>query len=234
MSDIQINSYDGLIKVLCDGKFTMVKPEYVKSLLNFSKYLNNVEGDIMECGVWRGGTSIFLSYLFPNRNIWICDSFCGFQPKEENKYECSYERHTPEFIAGADGAIGVSLPEVKGNFARFGLEEQPRIKFLEGFVKNTLPTAGVEKLALLRIDVDGYSATLEVLDEMYHKVQKGGYIVFDDSCLFECWEAIKFFLERENLPEYIIHPLKNELLDIHTRHTEDESGFPTGCYIIKQ
>lgn len=232
--DKQINSYNELAKILCDGKFTMVRQEYVESLMEFARYLHNVEGDIMECGVWRGGTSIFLSYLFPNRNIWVCDSFCGFQPKSENKYHCLYERHTPEFVAGADGKIGVSLEEVKRNFEKFNLNDQPRIKFLEGFVKNTLPNAGVDKLALLRIDVDGYSATLEVLDEMYHKVSKGGYIIFDDSCLFECWDAIKFFLERENLPGYINHPLHNYSLDINTRHTDDESGFPTGCYIIKQ
>ena len=230
----QINSFEDLINTLYNDRITMVRPEYIQSLRMYAQNLTHVEGDIMECGVWRGGTSIFLSHLFPDRNIWVCDSFCGFQPKEKNIYECEYERHTPEFTEGASGLIGVSLEEVKRNFSNFGLENQPRIKFLEGFVQDTLPTSGVEKLALLRIDVDGYSATLEVLDNMYDKVQKGGYIVFDDSCLFECWDAIKFFLNRENLPEYINHPLLPQQLNIHYRYTEDESGFPTGCYIIKQ
>jgi hypothetical protein len=104
---------------------------------------------------------------------------------------------------------------------------------LKGFVKDTLPTSGIEKIALLRIDVDAYSATLETLEELYDKVQPGGYIVFDDSCLYETLDAIKVFFKQRNLPKFINHPVTGQPLDINKKHTDDNSGLPAGCYIIK-
>jgi hypothetical protein len=76
-------------------------------------------------------------------------------------------------------------------------------------------------------------ATLETLEELYDKVQPGGYIIFDDSCLYETLDAIKTFFKQRNLPEFINHPVTDQPLDINVRHTNDDSGLPAGCYIIK-
>ena len=84
-----------------------------------------------------------------------------------------------DFTHGAKGPLAISLKEVQDNFKRFGLEGE-RIKYLKGFVNETLPTSGIEKISLLRVDVDAYSATLDVLNNLYSKVQPGGYIIFDD------------------------------------------------------
>lgn len=229
-----ITTYEELIDDLYSNNVTMVHPSFINSILNFYPNISKVEGDILECGVWKGGVSIFLSHLFNDRNIWVSDSYQGFQPLSHAAYEYDKERHTPEYTHCANGPIGISLEEVKANFEKYGLGNEERIKFLKGFVKDTLPTSGIEKLALLRIDVDAYSATLEVLNEMYDKVQPGGYIIFDDSCLYEVIDALKVFFKQKNLEEYIFHPLTNEKLNLHLKYTNDDSGFPTGCYIIKQ
>lgn len=229
-----ITSYDELINNIIEDKITMIwKEMFEMSLRHFDK-INNVEGDIVECGVWRGGYSIFLSHLFSDKNVWVCDSFEGFQPLNSAKYDFKGERHTPEFSHGACGPLSISLEEVKANFAMYGLKDDPRIKYLKGFVKDTLPTSGIEKISLLRVDVDAYSATLEVLDELYYKVQPGGYIIFDDANLVESFEAIKFFLKRENLPLELTNPYTDQVYSLNAPVCKSDSGFEAGSYIIKK
>jgi hypothetical protein len=228
-----ITTHEDLVQDLINNKITMVNPNEFQTIFKHYDNISKIEGDIVECGVWRGGFSIFLSYIFQDKNIWVCDSYEGFQPLEIAKHQYSKERHTPNYTHNSIGPLGISLEEVQSHFRTYGLGEEERIKFLKGFVKDTLPTSGIEKVALLRIDVDAYSATLETLEELYDKVQFGGYIIFDDSCLYETLDAIKVFFKQRNLSEYLLHPVTNERLDLNIRHTNDDSGFPAGCYIIK-
>lgn len=229
-----ITTYDELIKDIIDSKITMIWKEIFEMPLRHFTNINKINGDIVECGVWRGGYSIFLSHLFSDKNIWVCDSFEGFQPLNNAKYDFAKERHTPEFSHGACGPLGISLEEVKNNFKIYGLENDSRIKYLKGFVKDTLPTSGIEKISLLRVDVDAYSATLEVLDELYNKVQPGGYIIFDDANLIESLEAIKFFMKRENLPLELINPYTDQVYTLDKPICASDSGFEAGSYIIKK
>lgn len=229
-----ITTYEELIQSLIDNKITMVNPNEFKTVIKHYSKILEVEGDVVECGVWRGGFSIFLSYVFQDKNIWVCDSYEGFQPLETAKHQYDKERHTPNYTHNAVGPLGISLEEVQSHFRTYGLGEETRIKFLKGFVKDSLPNSGIEKISLLRVDVDAYSATLETLEELYDKVQPGGYIIFDDSCLYESLDAIKTFFKQRNLPEFINHPITDQPLNIYARHTNDNSGLPAGCYIIKQ
>lgn len=224
-------AFGSLIQDLIDKKITMVHPDEFYTVLNHYDKINNIEGDIVECGVWRGGFSIFLSHAFSDRNIWVCDSFEGFQPVETAKHQYDKERHVPSYTMTPVGPLAISLEEVQSHFNDYGLGDQERIKFLKGFVKDSLPNSGIEKIALLRIDVDAYSATLETLEELYDKVQPGGYIIFDDSCLYEAIDAIKTFTTQRNLPKYIYHPVTNEPLDLY--QYDSNFGYPPGCYIIK-
>jgi O-methyltransferase len=228
-----ITTIEELVESLIKYKITMVSENEFNLIINNYENISKIDGDIIECGVWRGGFSIFLSHLFQDRNIWVCDSFEGFQPLEKAKHQYDKERHTPEFTYNFHGPIGISLEEVKNCFKIYGLENEERIKFLKGFVKDSLPTCGIEKISLLRVDVDAYSATLEVLEELYDKVQPGGYIIFDDSCLIETLDAIKFFFSKKNIDKYLIDPITNKKLNLNQSHIASDSGFPAGCYIIK-
>lgn len=230
----EFKTHKSLIKDLIKNKITMVGVDEFINVLEHHSTISNIEGDIVECGVWRGGFSIFLSHLFSNKNIWVCDSFEGFQPLEKAKHQYSKERHIPSYTITPVGPLSISLEEVQSHFNTYGLENQERIKFLKGFVKDTLPDSGIEKIALLRIDVDAYSATLETLEELYDKVQPGGFIIFDDSCLYEAIDAIKTFTTQRNLLKYILHPTTNQPLNLYERYVDNDSGFPAGCYIIKQ
>ena len=230
----KITTYDELINDIINSKITMIWKEIFEMPLRHFHKINDIDGDIVECGVWKGGYSIFLSHLFSDKNIWVCDSFEGFQPLDKARYNFENERHTPDFAYGACGPLGISLEEVKNNFKLYGLDKDPRIKYLKGFVKDTLPASGIEKISLLRIDVDAHSATLEVLDELYDKVQPGGYIIFDDANLVESFEAIKFFLKRESLPLELINPYTDGIYSLDKPICSSNSGFEAGSYIIKK
>jgi hypothetical protein len=223
-----------LVNDLIQNHITMVLPHEFDMVLNHKDEINKIKGEIVECGVWRGGFSIFLSYLFPKRKIWVCDSFQGFQPLNNARYEFGGERHTSDYTMSHIGPIGISLEEVQSHFETYGFGDDKRINYLPGFVKDSLPNSGIGKIALLRIDVDAYSATLEVLEELYDKVQSGGYIIFDDSCLTETVEAMKTFFTNHNLPLEVLDPINNEIKHLDYRYTHTDSGFDAGCYIIKQ
>jgi O-methyltransferase len=207
-----------LFETLWNKELTLIdKPRFDSiDIISESIYKNNIQGDIVECGTWRGGMSIYLANLFLDRTIWVCDSFEGFQPLEKVRYVYhKRERHIPEFdilpenqnsIRGGR-SIKISLDEVKLNFKEFNFEDK-NIKFLKGWVKDTLDPKSclIKDISLLRIDVDAYSATLEVLESLYDKIVSGGYIIFDDSALTECEDAIETFKKNRNLEFTLTYP----------------------------
>lgn len=229
--------YD-LVDDLMTNKVSMVFKENFETLINHRENIAKIHGDIVECGCWRGGFSIFLSKMFPQKNIWVSDSFQGFQPLSYAKHYYNNERHTPFMSHNSFGPLAISFEETYNNFIDYGLKqdiENGRIKFLQGYVQDTTDpaTCKIENISLLRIDVDAYSATLETLNNLYDKVSSGGYIIFDDSCLKECRDAIRYFFTDNNLNVPLYHPTEDMKLDIFSSYTQDDSGFPPGCFMIK-
>jgi O-methyltransferase len=154
-----------------------------------------IPGDLMETGVWRGGASIFMRALLKSRGVadrivWAADSFKGLPPPRDSEdgADLSHVEH-----------LAVSLEQVKANFARFGLLDD-QVRFLQGWFCDTLPTAPVERLAVLRLDGDLYSSTMDVLETMYAKVSPGGYVIVDDYGSWpECKRAVDEYIARNNI-----------------------------------
>jgi len=149
-----------------------------------------VPGDILEAGVWRGGTAIFMRAVLAahgdaSRRVWVADSFQGLPMPDAEKYPEDAERDLwiyPE--------LAVGLEAVKANFARYGLLDD-RVEFLPGWFKDTLPSAPIERLAVLRLDGDLYESTMDALSALYPKVSPGGYVIVDDyGCLEACKRAV--------------------------------------------
>jgi len=213
-----------LIKKLIEQGVTMVTAERFNTITRNAESIKAIAGDVIECGVWNGGMSIFLTKLFEKKKMWIADSFDGFQPLDAAIYEYSQETHTPDY----DSYIRVGMDTVLANFDQFNVDTKA-VKFLPGFVKDTLPKADIKKIALLRIDVDAYSATREVLDALYHKVSIGGYVVFDDSCLAPTIDALCDFFEDRGIIFDLKHPETDEVIPEPRQY-----NLPCGCYIIKK
>jgi len=150
-----------------------------------------VEGDLIETGVWRGGACIFMravlaAYGIENRKVFVADSFEGL-PKPDEKYsaDMSDKHHLSSYLA-------VSRDEVENNFRKYSLLDD-KVVFLQGWFKDTLPTAPIEKLSILRLDGDMYSSTIEALINLYPKLSKGGFCIIDDYALHGCRKAVNDF-----------------------------------------
>ena len=134
---------------------------------------------------------IFKAYGETGRTVWVADSFEGLPKPDAAKYAADRgdRHHELKFLA-------ISQQEVEANFAVYGLLDE-QVRFLKGWFKDTLPTAPIEKLAILRLDGDMYQSTMDGLENLYGKVSPGGYIIVDDyHAVAGCRQAVHDFLGR--------------------------------------
>jgi hypothetical protein len=91
---------------------------------------------------------------------------------------------------------GMSYDEVRERFDRYGLLDD-QVQFLRGWFRDTLPSAPIERLALLRLDGDLYDSTYDALDALYPRLSTGGYAIVDDYNTYkECRRAVHDYLGR--------------------------------------
>jgi hypothetical protein len=153
---------------------------------------DGVPGDFIECGVWRGGACILLAGVLQARKVedrvvWVADSFAGVPPPAPDTDEGL------DLSAEVEPELAVDLERVRANFARFGLLDA-RVRFLPGWFRDTLKVAPIERLALLRLDGDLYSSTMDALQNLYAKVSRGGFVIVDDyGVLPQCRRAVTEF-----------------------------------------
>lgn len=97
--------------------------------------------------------------------------------------------------------LTVPLEEVKRNFERYGLLDD-RVRFLKGWFRDTLPSAPVERLALLRLDGDMYESTVVALESLYPKLSPGGWVIVDDyGAVPACDRAVEDFRRAQGILE---------------------------------
>lgn len=135
---------------------------------------NNIEGAIVETGVWKGGAMIFanacIRELKEDRNIYVCDIFDGTFPKPLQ--ECDEWTEKNDF-----SPLSISLDTVKYNFMEFSLLT-PNVVFKEGWFSDTLPSI-TEPISVLRLDGDTYQSTMDGM-MLEKQIPSGGYIIMDD------------------------------------------------------
>ncbi len=164
---------------------------------------NNVEGDLVETGVWRGGATIFMriiltKYGIENKIVYACDSFDGLpKPNVEEFPEDAGDRHY------TFDELKISLEEVKNNFKLYDVLDE-KVKFIKGYFEETMKNSPIGKLSLLRLDGDMYSSTWIVLENLYAKLSVGGYLIVDDYSLKGCQKAINDFRKIKNIKEPIM------------------------------
>lgn len=176
---------------------TMIGRIRVENLRNLIEELivDEVQGDLMETGVWRGGACIFMrgvlkAYGVTDRTVWLADSFQGLPPPDPERYpaDAGDIHHTLD-------ELRISLETVKSNFRKYDLLDD-QVRFLPGFFADTLATAPVSQLALLRLDGDMYSSTMDALEALYHKVSAGGVVIVDEYHWPACRQAVDDFRAR--------------------------------------
>lgn len=164
----------------------------------------DIPGDLIETGVWRGGALIFMravlkAYGIEDRSVWGADSFQGLPQPDAALYPVDEGDVTYTYKE-----LAVSLDEVRANFEKYGLLDN-QVRFLQGWFRETLPAAPIEKLSLIRLDGDMYESTYVALESLYPKLSRGGYLIVDDyGAVPTCRSAVQDFRQAYKVSEEII------------------------------
>jgi O-methyltransferase len=158
-----------------------------------------VPGDLMETGVWRGGACIFMrgvlaAHGVTNRRVILADSFEGLPKPDSTKWPADQGDRHHTFAP----YLAVTQTEVENNFRRYGLLDG-QVVFLKGWFADTLPSAPVAQLAVLRLDGDMYGSTMEALVHLYPKLARGGFCIIDDYGLPGCRQAVDEYRRKNNI-----------------------------------
>jgi O-methyltransferase len=160
----------------------------------------DVPGDLIETGVWRGGASIFMkgvlaAYGDTERTVWVADSFRGLPAPDAERYPADAGSTFHEM-----SPLAISSDEVRDNFARYGLLDD-RVRFLEGWFSETLPALTDERWAIARLDGDMYESVMDSLRYLYPNLSVGGYLIIDDFSIPACQAAVEDYRAEHDITE---------------------------------
>jgi O-methyltransferase len=181
--------------------YRVVRPHSLVSNLNLlflAELLRRVDasrtpGDVVECGVYRGGSAGVLAYHavrspFP-RKVWLYDAFSGMPPTTDK--DDDYSRSIVGQFVGSE-------KQTRRILSRLHIPTD-RFQIVRGWFNETLPQAPVGQIALLHVDCDFYDPVLLTLKTFYPAVAPGGFLVFNDYGSFlGCRQAVDEFFEAES------------------------------------
>jgi hypothetical protein len=180
-----------LIEEILSRDLTMVEKDVLVATALACKYVieNEIPGDFVECGVYRGGNAILAAAIFaekdPTRRVWLFDTFAGnTEPSLERDGISAFTKHRELQRLEFNEWSYSSLQEVKQNFENFGLLSST-INFIEGDVRETLNEEIniPDQIAVLRLDTDWFDSTLVELETLYPRLihhKGGGVLIIDD------------------------------------------------------
>jgi O-methyltransferase len=194
------------------------------SSYNLGKYVveNNIEGDIIECGVALAGNfaSMILGVVSQHngkdRKFWGFDSFVGIQLAGKKDTEqagigkITHNTDVPyESLLVSSGITSHTKEQVINNLNNWGLGNY-NIELVGGWVQNTIPTVNdrINKISILRLDMDIYHPTKFTLDAWWDKISDGGVIIIDDWALGGVRTACEEFFEEKGIKPQI-HTVEN-------------------------
>lgn len=142
---------------------------------------DGVPGDLIETGVWKGGMSVLMrgvlqAHGVTDRRVWLADSFAG-NPQPDPRVALNDALWY--FLMEPIERLSVGREQVEETFRKYGLLDS-QVHFLPGWFADTLPSAPIERLAVLRLDGDWYDSTREALEALYPRLSPGGFAVIDD------------------------------------------------------
>ncbi|HVT74419.1 MAG TPA: TylF/MycF/NovP-related O-methyltransferase [Lacunisphaera sp.] len=179
--------------------FTMTSPERQMALIQSVRYLvrHRIEGCMVECGVWRGGSSMATALTLADegdtgRNLYLYDTFAGMtsptdvdRARDGTPAQVHLDRD-PE--RKGDVWAMAELEDVRRNMASTGYPGD-RVHYIKGPIESTLPAqAPAEPIALLRLDTDWYESTKHELEVLYPRLARHGILIVDD---YGHWEGTR-------------------------------------------
>lgn len=187
MRDVDQRSRDLYHRV---SEFTMTSPERIAAVRDAARYVSQrgIAGAYVECGVWRGGSSMAAAMTFvdagvTDRDLFLFDTFEGMSAPSEHDKRAGDEAGAAELLEKSDKSEKIwckaSIEDVAANMALTGYPQE-RIHLCKGMVETTLPSQAPDKIAILRLDTDWYESTRHELEHLYPRLLVGGVLIIDD------------------------------------------------------
>jgi O-methyltransferase len=180
--------------------YTMTSPERIYSLIKSVCFIvkNEIPGDIVECGVWKGGSmmtvALTLLTLGDNtRNLYLFDTFEGMTMPTEKDLDFN-NRRAYELYMEANGSqwCNVSVEEVQELMYSTGYPKD-KLHFIKGRVEDTIPKSIPNKLSLIRLDTDWYESTIHELNNLFPVLSQHGILIIDD---YGYWQGAKLAVDQ--------------------------------------
>ncbi|MEU0523041.1 TylF/MycF/NovP-related O-methyltransferase [Streptomyces niveus] len=186
--------------------FTMTSPERLNAFILATRHVvrHNIPGDIVECGVWRGGSmqacaKTLIALGETDRGLHLFDTFEGMPPPTAE--DLRRDGKSAEDLLAAQGKdrpiwAVASLEDVQAGFGNVPYPGE-RVHYVQGLVEDTVPQQAPEQISILRLDTDWYASTKHELEFLYPRLVSGGVLLIDD---YGYWQgsrqAVDEFLEK--------------------------------------
>jgi O-methyltransferase len=189
----------------------MTSPERIAALCQAVSYvvLSRIPGDIVECGVWRGGSMMAAALALQRHNslrkLHLFDTFEGMPPPTDLDVEARSGWLASQLMenAGRDISCKSTLDDVRGNLSLTCYPEN-LLEFIEGRVETTIPQFVPDTISILRLDTDWYASTRHELEYLWPRLVGGGILIIDD---YGHWtgarKAVDEFLEALSTPLFL-------------------------------
>ena len=185
--------------------FTMTSDERISALCHAARYVvrSNIPGDVVECGVWRGGSTMAAAMTLLGqhdvaRTLHLFDTFEGMPPPASIDRQAASGKLASAVLAESDRSsifwAQAGIEEVRRNLESTGYPARC-IRYVKGKVEDTIPIEAPSTISLLRLDTDWYESTRHELVHLYPKLAIGGVLIVDD---YGYWEGA-----RKAVDEYI-------------------------------
>jgi predicted O-methyltransferase YrrM len=149
---------------------------------------NNIPGDMVECGVWRGGSMMLIAQALQHfgdtsRRLYLYDTFAGMTEPDDVDIDIDNKAMKPVWAEASNQGLmmgfGGSVEDVRANMRLTGYPEQ-HMHFIAGDVLQTIPATSPSRIALLRLDTDWHKSTLHELRHLYDLIVPNGVLIIDD------------------------------------------------------
>jgi O-methyltransferase len=179
--------------------YTMTAPDKLFAMVEAARYVarHGIEGDVVECGVWRGGSMQAAARALAaagdtGRDLYLLDTYEGMPPPTERDVRRGDRRAAADLLAAQDRERSkvwavASLEDVRDGFSRVPYPPE-RVHFVKGRVEDTVPAEAPDRIAILRLDTDWYESTRHELEHLYPRLASGGVLLLDD---YGYWEGAR-------------------------------------------
>jgi hypothetical protein len=176
--------------VALTSEYTMTSPVKRVALIAAVRHIarTGLSGDIVECGVWRGGSiqviaRTFLAEGVDDRDIHLFDTFEGMTAPSAEDVQVKDGRSAEEILEDSRKTQWIwaiaSIEDVQEGLRMLDYPYE-RFHFVRGPVEQTIPDRAPEQIALLRLDTDWYESTKHELEHLYDRLVPGGVLIIDD------------------------------------------------------